>query len=302
MIGVIAVCGEALIDLLPAAPTSYEAVPGGSPANTAVALARLGTPVTLLARLSRDPFGRQLRAHLEGNGVDLRHAVDAAEESSLAIATRADDGSAAYRFVLDGTADFQWTDDELGPLPAEVTTVHAGSLALMRAPAVERFLDRTRAAATISIDPNLRPDKGFDRVAAAAAVQRWLRIADVVKASTDDVALLHPDADPVEVARDWLVAGPALVVLTAGSAGATAVTSRGVVHREALPTDVVDTVAAGDTFTAGLLHVLAQRGRLGGRLDGLTSGDLDAALDMALRAARVTCSRRGADPPYAHEI
>ena len=298
----IAVCGEALVDLLPTGPASYQAVPGGSPANTAVALARLGAPVTMLARLSQDGFGRQLRAHLEGNGVDLAHAVDAAEDSSLAIVTRAEDGSAAYRFVLDGTADWAWRDGELGPLPSSVAAVHSGSLALLRAPAVEAFLARARPTATVSIDPNLRPGKEFDRDEALAAMQRWLALADVVKASTDDVALLHPGVEPVSVARSWQAAGPGLVVLTGGAAGATAATARGTVHRDALPTEVVDTVGAGDTFTAGLLHVLHDRGCLGGRLDGLSADDVDAALDLALRAAAVTCSRRGADPPYATEV
>ena len=298
----IAVCGEALIDLLPTGPAGYEAVPGGSPANTAVALARLGAPVTMLARLSHDGFGRQLRAHLDGNGVDLAHAVEAAEDTSLAIVTRADDGSAAYRFVLDGTADWAWRDDELGPLPSSVVALHTGSLALQRTPAIEAFLGRARETATVSIDPNLRPGKDFDRDAAVQAMARWVALADVVKASTDDVDLLHPGADPVELARSWASAGPGLVVVTGGAAGAIAVTAAGVVRREALPTDVVDTVGAGDTFTAGLLHVLHERGCLGSRLDRLSAEDVDAALDLALRAAAVTCSRRGADPPYAREL
>ena len=301
MLPVIAVCGEALVDLIPSAPTTYDALPGGSPANTAVALARLGTPVTMLARLSSDGFGSLLRDHLTRNGVDLSHAVSAPEPSSLAIVSRDAAGAASYRFVIDGTADWQWADGELPELPSRVAAVHAGSLALAKAPALERFLARQRERATVSIDPNLRPTLMGSLEDTRAAVLRWLALADVFKASTEDVELLHPGADPVEVATDWSTRGPALVVVTAGPDGATAVVDGEVVHRPARPTQVVDTVGAGDTFTAGLLAWLHATGQLGGRL-AVTLDDVRPAVDHALRAAAVTCSRRGADPPYTGEL
>ncbi len=115
----IVICGEALVDLVPdpTTRTRFDARAGGSPANTAVALARLGSPVTMLARLSNDGFGRLLRRHLVDNGVDVSHCVDASEPSSVAIATLAADGSADYRFLVAGTADWGWTDSEFGQLP-----------------------------------------------------------------------------------------------------------------------------------------------------------------------------------------
>lgn len=300
----IAVCGEALMDLVPfGTGTTYEALPGGSPANTAVALARLGVPVMLLARLSDDGFGRQLRTHLTANRVDLSRAVVAAERSSLAIVTQAGDGSASYRFDLDRTADWQWTADELPALPADVAAVHAGSLALAQPPgsvALEAFLGRCRQSSTISLDPNLRP--ALLSPTARMDVERWLGLADLVKVSTDDLALLYPGAEPVEVAQRWAGAGPALVVVTMAEQGALAVLSGQVVRRPAVAVTVADTVAAGDTFSAALLDHLFRGGHLGGRLDGLTPPVVVAALDWALRAAAVTCSRVGADPPYAAEL
>jgi fructokinase len=296
---VIAVCGEALVDLIPTGSATFAAKPGGSPANTAVALSRLGVPVTLLARLAADAFGRQLRSHLVQNAVDLSHAVAAREPSSLAVVMTDAAGAASYRFLLDGTADWQWTDDEL-PEVAGVLAVHTGSLALLRAPAIERFLHRMRPHATISIDPNLRPD-AVTPASAREAVARWLRLADVFRASTDDVALLHPGEAAVDVARRWGSAGPGLVVVTAGRHGAIAVVGDEVVHAPAVAVDVVDTVGAGDTFTAGLLAGLHSAGHLGGRL-ALTAAQVRPALDLALAASAVTCSRRGADPPYAAEL
>jgi fructokinase len=298
---VIAVCGEALVDLLPTGPDSYRAAPGGSPANTAVALARLGTPVELLARLSGDAFGDLLRRHLVADGVGLSAAVSAAEPSSLAIVSRDASGAASYRFVMDGTADWQWTDEEL-VLPAGAVAVHTGSLALAQAPAVERFLHRARASATVSVDPNLRPALLTSLDDARRDVERWVAVADVFKASAEDVALLHPGEDPVAVARAWQARGPAVVVVTLGADGAQVLLRDEVLHAPGRAVEVVDTVGAGDTFTAGFLSVLHARGRLGGRLDAVSADDVRAALDVGLRAAAVTCSRPGADPPRADEL
>jgi len=306
---VIAVCGEALVDLVPADPASrrFDALPGGSPANTAVALARLGVPAMLLARLSEDGFGRLLREHFASSGVDLSRAVVAAEPSSLAVVAVGADGDASYRFDIAGTADWQWADAELGPLPEHVRAVHAGSLALSLPPGgavLERFLSRARGRCTVSVDPNLRAGLLPDLDATRAAVLRWLTLADVVKASTGDLALLHPGEDPERVVRNWARLGPGLVVLTRAGQGALAVLARTgeVVRRPAVPVTVVDTVGAGDTFTAGMLGHLHGSGLLGGRLDGLGVEQVAAALDRALRAAAVTCGRAGADPPYAREL
>ena len=295
----IAVCGEAIVDLVPSGPTTYEMTPGGSPANTAVAIARLDVPVTMLARLSDDDIGRLLRDHLAHNGVDLSHAVAATEPSALAVVARDADGSASYRFLLDGAPDWQWTDGELGPLPEPDVALHTGSIALATSAAVERFLERSRDSCTISIDPNLRPSTLEH---ARNALPHWLQLADIVKASTDDIALLHPGQDAVQVVERWSDLGPAVVVVTAGADGAYAAVAGEVLHVAAEPVQVVDTIGAGDTFSAGLLVGLHRAGLLGGRLSGLTADDLRPALDLALRAAARTCSRAGADPPRADEL
>lgn len=302
------ICGEALIDLVPddASGARWTAIPGGSPANAAVAVARLGVHSALLARISADSFGRRLRAHLTANQVDLGLAVTAAEPSSLAIVELDETGAASYRFDIDGTADWQWADHELPTVLAEgLAAVHAGSLALALepgGPVLERFLARARERATISIDPNVRPsvDGNLDDV--RAAVDRWAAIADVLKASSDDVALLYPGEEPEAVATRWLSLGPGVVVVTLGAGGALAVTRSGSVRLPAPPTTVVDTVAAGDTFTAGFLTSLHDADALGGRLDRLDSGTLETAVAYGLRAAAITCSRPGADPPWRNEL
>ena len=303
----IVVCGEALVDLVPddSSGARYTAIPGGSPANAAVALARLGVPASLLARLSADSFGRRLRAHLTGNDVDLSMAVAATEASSLAIVELDDGGAASYRFDIAGRADWQWVDAEFpAQLPAGVVAIHAGSLALALAPgsdAIERFLVRSKALSTICIDPNVRPSIVGDLDAMRTAVTRWCGIADILKASADDVELLYPGEDAEAVARRWQAMGPAVAIVTLGGDGVVAASRAGVVRLPAPATTVVDTVAAGDTFTAGFLAALHDAGVLGGRLS-LTDAQLRAALDYGMRAAAVTCSRVGADPPYKRDL
>lgn len=299
----IAVCGEAVVDLLaadPAVPQTFVACPGGGPANTAVALARLGAPVTMAARLSRDGFGRQLRAHLESNGVDLRDAVDVSEPSSVALVTTDAQGEPSYRFLLDGAADFGWTSDDLPVLRDDVVALHTGSLALVAVPALEELLRTARPRMTVSIDPNLRA--GLLPPEPQAAVARWLRLADVVKLSVDDIALTVPDADPLEVAAGWSREGGPLIVLTAGADGAAAFVDGQMLRRAAPRVPVADTVGAGDAFTAGLLHHLHRAGSLGGRLDRLTLAAVAPALDYAATVAALTCTRAGADPPTADEV
>ena len=304
----IVVCGEALIDLVPddSSGERWTAIPGGGPANAAVAMARLEVPAALLARLSGDAFGRRLRQHLAGNGVDLSLAVAAAEPTTLAIVELDETGAASYRFDLHGTADWQWSDEELSAaLPPGVQAVHTGSMALTLppgGPVIERFLALARDGHTISIDPNVRPSLGVGPAELRDMVDCWCGLADVVKASSDDVEVLYPGADPEAVARRWQGLGPAVVIVTLGAAGALAVTSAGTLRLPAPPTTVVDTVAAGDTFTAGLLTSLHGAGALGGRLHGLAEETLREAIGYGLRAAAITCSRAGANPPWLREM
>ncbi|MEV0491514.1 carbohydrate kinase family protein [Streptomyces atratus] len=280
-------------------------LPGGGPANTAVALARLGTPARFLARLSDDVFGRLFLGHLEASGVDLTAAVRAAEPSTLAVAEIDAQGQAAYSFHAQGTADWQWTADELAATDlASTACLHSGSLALVREPGgtvVEEFLARASATATISVDPNVRPLLVAPEVY-RERLPRWCALADILRLSEDDLELLLP-GHTIERACDiWHAAGVPLVVITRGERGA--ITSLDG-ERAAVPaprTDVVDTVGAGDSFTAGLLHHLGAKGLLGGRLTDLRIEDAAEACAFAARVAALTCSVIGPNPPWASQL
>lgn len=308
--GIVAVAGEALVDLVPAPVGDYlEIAPGGSPANVAVGLARLGVPARMLARLADDPLGRRMRAHLAGNGVALDHTVPAVEQTSMALVTVDDDGVPSYDFRVDGTADWQWTADELAhALDGPVVAVHSGSLALTTEPGATQLralLERAAATATVSYDPNCRPLLMGEPAVVLAGVHALLGVADVVKVSSEDLQWLG--LTPEAALEDWLARGPAVVAVTLGGDGVLAGTADGGrTRRPGVPVTVVDTVGAGDTFSAALLAGLHARGLLGAahrdELRALDAATLDALLDHAARAAAITCSRRGADPPTAAEL
>lgn len=312
MTGVVAVAGEALVDLVPAPdPEYFEARPGGSPANVALGLARLGVPARLLARIADDSMGRRIREHLAANDVQLDHVVTAREQTSLALVTVGADGGPSYDFRIDGTADWQWTADELaGAVDDAVVALHSGSLALTTPPGaavLRALLRRAAATATISYDPNCRPLLMGEPADVLAGVHEVLGYADVVKVSSEDLDWLLPGRSPADVLDDWLARGPAIVAVTLGGDGVVAGSVSGLrTRRPGIPVQVVDTVGAGDTFSAALLAGLHARDLLGAdareRLRAVDADTLDGLLDHAAEAASITCSRRGADPPTAAEL
>ena len=314
--GVVAVAGEALVDLVPAPVGGYfEIAPGGSPANVAVGLARLDVPARLLARIGDDMLGRRIREHLTRNGVQLDHAVAASEQTTLAMVSLDDDGSPDYDFRTAGTADWQWTPAELeGALDpgaaGPVVALHSGSIALTTPPgdAVLRdLLARASESVTVSYDPNCRPLLMGRPETVLAGVHELLAVADVVKVSEEDLRWLLPGRTPEQVVDDWLGRGPTLVAVTLGGDGVLAGTTSGLrVRRPGVPVEVIDTVGAGDTFSAALLAGL-HRVRLLGvdrqeALAGIDHATLDELLQDAVLAAAICCSRRGADPPTRADL
>ncbi|MGI5486770.1 carbohydrate kinase family protein [Microtetraspora malaysiensis] len=294
----IIVCGEALVDLVPAgAENTWRAVPGGGPANTAVAVARLGTPARLLCRLSRDGFGRRLRDHLTASGVDLSLAVEADEPTTLAVVDLDEHGSADFRFYMERTADWQWTPAELpATLPPGTRALHVGSLASVVQPGADvlrSWAAKHRDEVTVVYDVNVRPAALPGREPYLEEVEAWLRAAHVVKASEEDLRWLHPERAPLDTARAWLAEHDLdLVLVTRGAAGAVALPRDGSpAEAGGVPVQVVDTVGAGDAFTGAFLHATADRGMA-----------LPDALRYAVLAAALTCTREGAAPPSRAEV
>ncbi len=307
--GAIAVIGEALIDLVETGDDEPRlARPGGSPYNVALGLARLGQPAHFVGRLSHDPLGTVLRNHALRSGVDLSLCVDAYEPTTVALVELAPDGGAQYRFGVDGTADFRWTDAELAAVPTGIDAVHFGSLASWLAPgdaAIARRVAGLRAAgAAVTYDPNVRPHLQPDAIAARGQVERALPLAHLVKTSDEDLEYLYPGETVESIAAGWLERGPRVIVVTRGGDGVSAISANsGAVSRPPVAVDVVDTVGAGDAFMSGLLDALAGHGLL--TADGIAAADdaaLGEVLDHAGLIAAITCSRAGANPPRRSEL
>lgn len=301
-------CGEALVDLIPAECAGQPGLvprPGGSPLNVAVALGRLGVPAGFLGGVSRDALGRMLLDHLDANGVDGSLAPRSDAPTPLAVVSLDAEGRAEYAFHLAETA-MGALGAVPGPLPAAVRGLHVGSIALAIEPlasVVEELLLREGPRRLTSLDPNVRGRFITDRSAYLRRLGRLLAATDVAKVSDEDLAWLHPGARPGEIAAEWVAEGPALVVVTRGAEGASAVTADRTVDVPGLPVEVVDTVGAGDAFTAGLLARLGDLGHLHrDGLDALSDQEVTAALRHAVRVAARTCERTGADPPTADEL
>ncbi|MCT2592428.1 carbohydrate kinase [Streptomyces sp. N2-109] len=277
-----------------------EVLPGGGPANTAVALARLGTPTRFVGRLSRDVFGRMFRDRLRDSGVELDVAVAADGPSTLAVADLDGAGGARYSFHAEGAADWQWTVPELTAAVRDTPScLHTGSLTLVRPPgaaAVEEVLGRVRPHTTVSIDPNVRPAL-VDPAVYRARIARWSALADILRLSDDDLGHLLPGTAVEDAAEAFHGYGARLVLITLGGQGVFASLDGHRLHVPAPRVRVVDSVGAGDAFMAGVLHKLHRDGLLGGRLDGLTPERLRAALTVGSQVAATVCTVRGADLP-----
>jgi fructokinase len=307
---VLTVIGEALVDLVwdPAAG-GYREAPGGSPFNVAIGLARLGNRTSLMARLSDDRYGLLLRSTAAAEGVDLQAAPRAAERATVATATVDAAGQVTYEFDMDGTADWQWTAAELRELSPGTELLHFGSIASWTPPGAARIGDlvgdlRASGSVLISYDPNVRPAVFGGRVKGIEMLERSVRDAHVVKASREDVEWLYPEIAPADVAARWNRLGAMLVVVTDGAEGATAYRdTRAPLHRPGRRVTVVDTIGAGDAFTAGLLTGLVRRRvHHNGRLDGIPDGMLADIIDEAVLVSAITCEREGADPPRLDEL
>ncbi len=304
----ILVCGEALIDLVPVAaegePLAYAPRTGGSPYNVALGLGRLGVPVGFFGRVSRDPFGQSLRQRLVSEGVDCRLLREGNEPTALAIVHLPPDQEPVFVFYGDGAADCTLAPDDLptaGDLDGEIDALHFGSISLVREPgatAYEQLMRRESGRRILSLDPNVRPGLIAERVAYRDRLEGWVSLVDIVKVSQADLAWLYPDRPPIDAARRWLTRGPSIVVMTRGADGAVGLLASATAEVPGITITVRDTVGAGDSFTSGLLGFLELHGLLDrSALRAMSEQDLRACLTFANRAASITCTRSGAEPP-----
>jgi fructokinase len=297
------VCGEALIDLIPFEPGSEQrnAIPGGGPANTAHALARLGIPTEFIGGLSDDEYGRRMRAEFIADGVGLTFTPEHKLPTCLAIVSIARDGGATYEFKIDGTATFAFETETL-PDPNKFTpyAIYIGTLATIIEPGakiLKDWIEKSKDFAPIIYDPNIRAAVISDRDKYQEVVKNWVALSNVVKASEEDLTWLYPDINPLDIARTWVEEGVKLVVITKGEDGIIGVSENQEIFIPGVKVEVIDTVGAGDTVGAVLVEALVEFG-----LEKLTRELLSHTLHRAALAASITCSRSGANPPSKAEL
>lgn len=299
--GSVFVVGESLVDVVVGVDGLEHRMPGGSPMNVAVGLARLGVRTALLTALGDDDDGRLIAAHLASAGVTLAEgSATPGSSTSTALARLAGDGSASYEF------DLRW---EIAPdrrLPADAVALHTGSIAAVMAPGAARVLELFEQAGPgvlRSFDPNARPAITPDRAAALEWVERFGRHADILKLSDEDAAWLLPGMDPEDVA-DWALGlGVGLFAMTRGADGCVLATARYRVEQPGIRTRVVDTIGAGDAFTSALVAGVTRWGLAGVLSSGALEQDAAEALaTLAQRAASATVARAGAQPPTWSEV
>ncbi len=302
-------CGEALIDMLPRRSTTGEAAfspyAGGAVFNTAIALGRLGAPVEFFSGLSTDLFGQQLTRVLAESKAGTRHAHFSARPTTLAF-VELKDGHASYVFYDEGTAGRMLSPADLPDLGDDITTLLFGAISLIPEPCgstYEALMAREHERRVIMLDPNIRPGFIPDRNRHAERIRRMVAMADIVKLSDEDLAWFGETGSQDDIAHAWLDRGPKLVVITQGAKGAIAYSRTQRVAIEPQKVTVVDTVGAGDTFNAGILASLHEQGLLTKpAVASLSEDAIRQALTLGAKAAAITVSRAGANPPWRHEI
>ncbi|KUM25849.1 carbohydrate kinase [Mesorhizobium loti] len=302
-------CGEALIDMLPRTTTEGEAAfapyVGGAVFNSAIALGRLGAPAGFFCGLSSDLFGGQLREALGASKVSSTYAHTSPKPTTLAF-VRLTNGQATYTFYDENTAGRMLTIEDLPKLGAEIEAMLFGAISLISEPAgsaYEEFMRREHKSRVMMLDPNIRPNFIPDKAKHLRRIREMMAMADIVKLSDEDLNWFDEAGSHEEVVRNWLERGPRLIVVTHGSEGAVGYSREHKVTVVPQKVKVVDTVGAGDTFNAGILASLHEQGLLTkAAIGGLPEDAIRKALELGAKAAAVTVSRAGANPPWRQEI
>jgi fructokinase len=297
-------CGEALIDMLPRTTTEGEGAfaphAGGAVFNTAIALGRLGTPSGYFGGLSHDLFGKLLETSLTASNVDSRLAPRSDRPTTLAFVTLTD-GQAQYAFYDENTAGRMLQAEDLPALSDEVKALFFGGISLVGEPAADAYKAlalREAARLPVMIDPNIRPSFITDEARYRARFDAMLSVTDVVKISDEDMDWLGTTPQALLASG-----GPKLILITRGAEGVEAHVATGSFQVPAQKAVVVDTVGAGDTFNAGLLAGLWREGLLSKEAIATATPDmLRPAIELGARAAAITVSRAGANPPWENEL
>lgn len=302
----IAILGEALIDFKSTGELAFQGFVGGSSLNVATASSRLGQATTFLTQISSDLFGNRLKDHMVQNQIDTTHVLETDAHSTLAFVEERG-GQAHYSFMGNGAADTLYNPEPRPVLPASVLFMQFGSISLLTEPTSSSITDivaKHRERLTVVFDPNCRPSLTPDLLGYKQKLEAWLKLAHLVKVSDQDLSWLEPDKTLSEVATDWLSKGPKAVIITKGEHGSVLFrVGKPNLEIETPKVRVIDTVGAGDTFTAGLMVGLLEHGHTNSELLETYSDETWlAVMQFAAVSAAINCTRAGANPPTRADV
>lgn len=295
--------GEILIDFTEVGKndqgiTLFAQNPGGAPGNVCVALNRLGSDSAFVGKVGTDMHGDYLRKVLDQEGVDTSNLISDDDYFTTLAFVTLEDGERKFSFARKPGADTQIRFEEIDPeLIKNARIFHVGSLSLTDEPARDATNRAVKLArdngVLVSYDPNYRASLWPSEEKAIEEMRSLLPLADIVKISDEEIELITDTKDLDEAVKRLHDQGVSLVVITLGANGALASNGKNKVIVEGFKSNVVDTTGAGDSFLAGILHQIVQRGVA---LDQLSEKDLEEAVRYANATAALTVQKLGAIP------
>ena len=259
--------GETLVDFISVEETdwlrnayTFRKYQGGSPANIAVYVAKLGGQAAVISKMGIGAMGQFLKAELGRAGVLCDYLVmDHRVHTSVIFVSRT---ARTADFEAFRNGDYQLDPREIDEESIQrAKVVHASTWALSWEPcrlAVERaFALAQKHGKIISLDPNYSPQIWPDYRAATTILPRMLSYATITKPSLDDATrLFGRDKSPEEYIERFHALGPKIVVFTMGAGGVLLSEEGRLTRIPARPIKVVDATGAGDSFWAGFLVAL----------------------------------------------
>jgi fructokinase len=302
----IAILGEALIDFKSTGNLAFQGFVGGSSLNVATATSRLGQATSFLTQISSDLFGSSLKAHMVFNQIDTTFVLESSAPSTLAFVEERG-GQAHFTFLGNGAADTLYNPEPRPELPSSLQFMQFGSISLLTEPtssSITEIVANHRERVTVVFDPNCRPSLTPNLAGYKTKLENWLKLAHLVKVSDQDLSWLEPDKTLEEVAKDWLSKGPKAVIITRGEHGSVLFrTGKPNLEIETPKVNVIDTVGAGDTFTAGLMVRLLEHGHEhSNQLETHPDETWLSVMRFAAASAAINCTRAGANPPTRDEV
>ncbi len=308
----IACLGEILIDFTASEMVksikdvnSFIKNPGGSPPNTATAIARLGGDVSFIAKISNDSFGQFLFQTIKENNINIDGIVRTDAPTCLVFVAIKEDGTPDFEFYRDNTADILLEENDIDEDFLKSHDIfHSGSITLLKDPArktaISTFKKAKKWGIFTTLDPNIRPNLIEDKNRFINDLDEIFKDIDLLKISEEDLAYLYPEKNIHTDCQILLDKGVKSIIVTLGEKGSLFCNKEFRIEIPGYEVDVVDTTGAGDGFMGAVLYYISQNG-----FDIL--GDQNKVAELlrfANAQAALVCTKKGGIPsmPLLSEV